>query len=621
MSLFGRKSAILTLLILIGTQVAFLATSLWLSRWVGSHKQNTHADTTIYAAIYGVLVAMSITLSSISVVAFQCGAWKAANTMHDRMAGSVIMAPATWFDRTPAGQIINRFSNDTRYMDSDLPDSLRAFLENTFRLLLRLYPIALIMPIFVLPAAIFCATGLLLGEMYTRTQVSVRNLASAARSPVISHCKETLENVIAIRAQRLQGAFTDILADRLRTLARAEETQFALNRWIAIRVHIAAALVSLVVGILAIHKSHSVSAGLIGFSLTSVIGLSNTIMNLIRKGNELEVKLNCFSRVQEYADLEPEENIYSKPAEAPTIYNHLPGPTTPAIEFRNVTAKYDPNGAPILKDVSFSVKAGERIAIVGRTGCGKSSLGLSLLGFLKITSGIVLMNGVDINDMQLSQLRRGITYVPQDTFLFRGTVRDNLDPTGNVEDEVITRSWDSVKIFPDISNRIHSAKLAQPEHVRSPVTLDTKLSTLTPAQGHICGLVRAFVRQPQIVILDEPTAKISPRVEEELLDIIHSRLKGATILTITHHPKTIMDYDKVIVLSDGEIKEMGNPRLLVRREGVFRDMVKQEGYLENHVLEKSGSEEEDGQQDKEGVAKSLPLGVPGEKKKSKRRAM
>ncbi len=269
------------------------------------------------------------------------------------------------------------------------------------RILFRIGAVSSILPIFMVPALCTVAIGVLCGEMYTRAAVTVKRLVSSSQSPVFSQFSDTMSGIAVIRARSdMPRLFRERLAERMRTYATAQVANYNLNRWVAVRVDLLAASVLVSAAIIAVWKADVVGAGLVGFSLSNATGLSTAILNWVRSTNDLEVELQSvsklfagldtgptvnnrtqFQRVEEYTNLEPEEKIDGKDTQngnasvthrASTLPENWP--KTGSIEFRNVTIRYDPDRPDILKDVNITIGAGERVAIVGRTGSGKSTV-------------------------------------------------------------------------------------------------------------------------------------------------------------------------------------------------------------------------------------------------------
>lgn len=506
---------------------------------------------------------------------------------------------------------MNRFSRDMASLDNQLYRLLQAALQLVFQLILRLGAISSVMPVFFIPGLISCIVGIVVGEAYTRTAVVVKRLVSSSQSPVFSQFADDMLGIQVIRARKgMPQAFANLLAERLRAFNRSTETNYNLNRWVGVRIDFVTAIVTCFAGWLAINQVGYISAGLVGFSLNSASNLSETILYMVRLMNELEVELQSFHRVNEYAFLEPEEKednekiektVASDPALAPASVLQIPydWPRTGTIEFRDVTIRYDPNGPDILKDVNLTFSAGERIAVVGRTGSGKSTLVLSLLRFTSIVKGQILYDGVDITLIPRKRLRQALTIIPQEAVLFNGTVGTNLDPAGEVDPAVLENalaSCEGIASF-QFRDKAASSSSSSTHQDRSSASQPTEQTPLIPneadlsaiantaaglslstpvdakgenfshGQRQVLSLCRALVRKSKLMLLDEATASMDYETDRGIQAVLRKEIfvQGAdteegtksdrTLVTIAHRLRTIADYDRVVVMGSGMVVE------------------------------------------------------------------
>ncbi|KAL5330563.1 hypothetical protein ACEPPN_000081 [Leptodophora sp. 'Broadleaf-Isolate-01'] len=579
----GHKYALLALFTSLASQLAFFAVTLWLSVWVGAYSDRDAVNAGFYLSTYAAILASFNILTGINSLVFQNGAWNAARKMHSRIVQAVFRAPLSWYDKVSTGHITNRFSRDINSLDSLLADLAKAAIFLLIRLVLRVGAIGSILPIFAVPTAVVCVIGFIIGDMYTRAAASVKRIAAESQSPVFAQFSETLAGLSVVRAR---SGMVDImgqqLARKLRVYARAAEAQYNLNRWVSVRTDCAAAVVALGAGAIALVRSGSVSAGIVGFSLTNAIGLSSTIISLVRNANELEIELACFQRLQEYVDLPVEEERSDFAVVAPPAS----WPCSGTLEFRNVTARYTPDGPDILKNISFTLKSGERVAIVGRTGSGKSTLVLSLLRVTHIVFGTILYDGIDIGHIPLKRLRQGLTIIPQDTALFSGSVGENLDPSSGVDRHDLENALSACSGLSALSNQSSTSDYSL-DQITSEVSLSTEVISggrnFSHGQRQILSLARALVKRSKLVLLDEATASMDYETDAEIQSVLREELKGSTLVTIAHRLRTVIDYDRVIVMSGGEILEIGAPKELFEKKGVFTDMVIQSREAEELV--------------------------------------
>lgn len=605
----GVGYAIFSLFSLFLSIASYFAISLWVSYWVDSTESGHGRDIAFYLGIYVAISVGSLVLDAFAFLIFANGGWHAAKMLHTKFIRGVLNVSLDWYkvstadpityqqllsqpfllltlpvcQNTPTGRIVNRFSRDMASLDNQLYRLLQGALSQVFQLILRLGAISSVMPIFFLPGLISCVVGIVVGEAYTRTAVVVKRLVSSSQSPVFSQFADDMLGIQVIRARKgMPQAFGKLLAERLRSFCRATETNYNLNRWVAMRVDFVAAVVTVFAGWLAISQVGIISAGLVGFSLNSASHLSETILYMVRMMQELEVELQSFHRVREYAYLEPEEkednnstlrpqnnaaadNNYD-PALAPATLIPTDWPRTGTIEFRNVTIRYDPNGPDILKDINLTFRAGERIAVVGRTGSGKSTLVLSLLRFTTVVRGTILYDGVDITCLPRKRLRHALTIIPQEAVLFNGTVGTNLDPSGEVDAALLEKalaSCEGIASFQFRDQATPPSTGADPSSSSSPVpppsppppteqtpllipptvtpadlssvatsasglslstTVDAKGENFSHGQRQVLSLCRALVRKSKLMLLDEATASMDYETDRGIQAVLRKEM-------------------------------------------------------------------------------------------------
>jgi ABC-type multidrug transport system fused ATPase/permease subunit len=558
----------------LSVQIAYFSITYWLSIWADAYDRSAAIPNVgYYLPIYAGTILTYLSLQLLNSILFQAGGWRAARRMHRKLLHSILNAPVSWFDQNPVGRAINRFGNDIRSMDANLPEYFNKMIDNFIRFLFRVASIASVMPIFILPACVVCGVGFLVGEMYTRTQVQVKRLVSINASPVFIHFIDSVAGLSVIRARDgMDDRFRSLLSEKVAVHARTLEAQLNSNRWVAVRLDICAATVTAIVGFLAYRTGGD--PGLVGFSLSHAVGLGQTILVLVRSMNDLEVELIAFQRVREYAEIEPEEAEYAleakktpstSQAQSSLVQRQLPPahwPTAGQVEFSNVTAKYH-NGPNILRNIGFVAKPGERIGIVGRTGSGKSTLGLTLLRFTELVSGTITIDGVDISTIPRNRLRTSIALIPQDPVLFSGDVQSNLDPFGELGEtelqSALSACCTSIEVATTASSDDDEENGSGHRNISESLKLDTPVAAngenFSQGQRQVLGLARAVSRRAKVVLLDEATASVDRETDEHIQRLIRSEFPESTIIAIAHRLRTIVDYDRVIVMGGGEILE------------------------------------------------------------------
>ncbi|EMR69939.1 putative abc transporter protein [Eutypa lata UCREL1] len=612
MRLFGNPLyAILAIGMSVLSTASFVGTGLWIAVWVDAYGKDDAYDIAFYLGIYAAWSLTDIMFSGLAYMAYENGGWYAARTLHTTFIKSVMSVSLSWYKTTPVGRIVNRFSRDMESVDTQLAGMLRMSIEMLTRLCFQIVAVGSVLPVFMLPAAVCCAAGIVAGEMYTRTAVAIKRLVSSSQSPLFAQFADSLAGLPVIRARtNMPRIFGDQLADKIRVFERASEAQFNCNRWVALKVDMMTTLVTVAAGAIAVSKAGTIAAGLVGFSLTNATTLSQLIIMFVRASNELEVEMQSFHRVREYSAVEPEEKSdeYEKIGDHSTNAESVvpkSWPTSGEVEFRNVTIKYDLDGPEILKNINLKFAAGERVAVVGRTGSGKSTLVLSLLRFTNIVSGQILFDGVDITSFPRRRLREALTIIPQEAVLFNGDVKSNLDPAGEIPEETIEKALmycSGIASFQYHQNR----ERAQNGHgqleengengtngSRADIDMGINLSTPVKPKGEnfshgqrqVLSLCRALVRKSKLMLLDEATASMDYETDQGIQEVLRKELnehgRDRTLVTIAHRLKTIIDYDRVVVMSAGSVLEVGSPKELCEAKGQFYDMMKHSGEFED----------------------------------------
>jgi ABC-type multidrug transport system fused ATPase/permease subunit len=305
---------------------------------------------------------------------------------------------------------------------------------------------------------------------------------------------------------------------------------------------------------------------------------------LVRQSAELENNMNSVERIVHYATEVEQEAPHQLPKEKPAA----PWPSRGEIVFKDVILKYRPELPPVLRNLTMSVKAGEKIGIVGRTGAGKSSIMTALYRLVELSSGSISIDGVDVSKIGLTDLRSGLSIIPQDAVLFSGTLRSNLDPFNLHDDE---RLWDALKrsylVERNGPSSIADGSLPSgaqtPTSIQGPkLTLDSIIEdeggNLSIGQRSLVSLARALVLDTKIIILDEATASVDFQTDRQIQETISTEFQDRTILCIAHRLRTIIGYDRICVLDAGQIAEMDTPSNLFDKSGsIFRAMCDRSG--------------------------------------------
>ncbi|KAL9586159.1 MAG: hypothetical protein Q9212_001080 [Teloschistes hypoglaucus] len=562
---------------------------------------NDEVNVSYYVGIYAILAFSYVFISMMREGMIFWGSLIASWQLHERLLQSVTRAKFKFFDSTPLGQIMNRFSKDVEAIDQEVAPIAVGVVGCLTSVLTIIVLISVVTPGFLIAGVLITAIYYAIGSLYIRSSVDLKRLESVQKSPLYQQFGETLSGMTTIRAYGHERRFIRDNLTRVDTHNRPFIYLWAANRWLALRVDLAGALVSFFAGVFIILRIKTIDAGAAGLSMTYAVMFSENILWLVRLYSINEQNMNSVERVKEYMDVEQEVEPIKADARPPGGW-----PSQGAIGFSNYSTSYRSDLEPVLKDITFNVQPGERLGIVGRTGAGKSSLALALFRGLEAEKGKIVIDDVDIGLIGLQDLREAITIVPQDPTLFTGTIRSNLDPFGLFTDEEIFSTLRRVQLI-GVSPETHVDSTASEVARRSEEGNEHNLtltktftnsrenanmfenlttsvaesgSNLSQGQRQLLCLARALLKAPKVLLMDEATASIDYATDSHIQDTLRE-VKGSTIITIAHRLQTIIDYDKVLVLDKGKVMEYDAPwELMQKEDGIFRGMCEMSGDID-----------------------------------------
>ena len=535
----------------IGFAFCFNFPQIWLKLWADAGG----ADIAKYMSVYVLLGSCAIVtnfgyLTTILVkITPESGA-----RLHFNLLRTVMRAPQSFFASTDTGTTLNRFSQDMTLVDSDLPVSFLVVAATFTEVVAQLALIATGSTYMAVTIPFFLIGLYLLQKVYLRTSRQLRFMDLEAKSPVYSHFLETLEGVATIRAFGWQVQANQTYIKRLDTSQRPYYLLFCIQRWLNLVLDLMIAALAIIVVALAVQLRSSTSAGLIGIALNNVLTFNQGLSNLVNYWTQLETSLGAIARLKNFeAKVLPEE----QPGE--DVIPPESWPEAGAIDFQEVTASYNPD-ARVLQGVSLKVKPGHKIGVCGRTGSGKSTLLSTLLRLLDLDSGTIKVDGYDLSTIPREIIRTRMIAIPQDPFILSGTVRLNADPTSACTDEAIIAALEKTRLWPILSTR-------------GGLEADLKEQPLSHGQQQLFCLARAMLRKGRILILDEATSNVDRDNDQLMQKIIREEFSQHTILTVAHRLETIMDADRVVVMDEGRVVEIGEPsKLLQDGESRFRQL-------------------------------------------------
>ncbi|CCF44599.1 ABC transporter [Colletotrichum higginsianum] len=525
---------------------------IWLKWWAESNETRPNQDLGKWLGVYAALGVGS-------VVSVLFGMWqlfiviinKSGVYFHGVLLDTTSHAPTSFHSLVDSGITVNRFSQDLQLIDMELPAAALGLAIGVAFGVARFVMIsvssrymAIILPLLI---PVFYA----LQHFYLRTSRQMRLLDIEYKAPLYSQLIETLEGLATIRAFKWEDDFEKTNMHRLDNSQRPSYLLTCLQRWLTFSVDMVIAVIALVLIVLVTTLREQIGPGFVGIALTNVLSFSGTVKAIITSWVMLEVSLGAVARVRNFAlTTRPEgdsDNCLTEPEDE--------WPSQGAVKFRGATASYSSSG-PILKGVDLSIQPGQKVAICGRTGGGKSSLVLCLLRMMDLDSGSITIDGVDVSTLPHEYVRRKLVAVPQESYIFDGTVRLNIDPTGTATGPEIETVLEKIGLRDKIEER-----------GGLDVAIDDKFFSQGEAQ--LLVLARAMLRKGKVLILDEITSSLNEESSRIVDEIIWTWFRNWTVIVIAHKLESILDFDRVAVVDAGTVVEFGEPKQLLGQASAF----------------------------------------------------
>ncbi|KAH9667473.1 multidrug resistance-associated protein 11 [Citrus sinensis] len=528
---------------------------LWLSYWVDTTgSSQTKYSTSFYLVVLCIFCIFNSFLTLVRAFSFAFGSLRAAVKVHNTLLTKIINAPVLFFDQTPGGRILNRFSSDLYMIDDSLPFILNILLANFVGLL----------GIAVVLSCVQCRFGSSIAS-YRSTSRELRRLDSVSRSPIYASFTETLNGSSTIRAFKSEDYFMAKFKEHVVLYQRTSYSELTASLWLSLRLQLSsyseAFIISFIATMAVIGSRGNLPAtfstpGLVGLALSYAAPIVSLLGNFLSSFTETEKEMVSLERVLEYMDV-PQEELCGYQSLSPDW------PFQGLIEFQNVTMRYKPSLPAALHDINFTIEGGTQVGIVGRTGAGKSSILNALFRLTPICGGQILVDGLNIINTPVRDLRGRFAVVPQSPFLFEGSLRDNLDPF---------HMNDDLKIW-SVLEKCHVKE--EVEAVGLETFVKESGISFSVGQRQLICLARALLKSSKVLCLDECTANVDAQTASILQNAISSECKGMTVITIAHRISTVLNMDEILILDHGHLVEQGNPQTLLQDEcSVFSSFVR-----------------------------------------------
>ena len=465
--------------------------------------------------------------------------------------------PINYFKKNKLGDTLSKLTNDTTslgrigFIIFDMFKELLTVLILTGRMFQVDYILALV-SLILLPLIIRVV------RKYTKKIRKYGRERQDTTGKVTAFTQETLSGIFVIKAFNN----TDFVIDKYKDLTKEEFEQAYKTTKIKAKVSpINEVITTFMVLLVVLYGGYQIlvtkkitSGDLISF-VTALGLMHQPLKRLISKNNDLQDSLPSADRVVEIFDEKVETDVFGEAIEFDEKIQD--------IKFENVNYKYDDSNEYVLKNINLDVKAGEIVAFVGKSGSGKTTLVNLLARFFNTDEGKITVNGVNIKNIHLDTYRNKFAIVPQETFLFGGTIKENISFGKNVSDEEIISAAKMANAYnfiqEDLPNKFETE-------------VGERGALLSGGQKQRIAIARALIKNPEIMILDEATSALDSESEKLVQEALDSLMEGRTTFVIAHRLSTIVRADKIVVMENGEIKEMGTHSELIAMNGIYKNL-------------------------------------------------
>jgi ABC-type multidrug transport system fused ATPase/permease subunit len=548
----GGMSYAIILIIVFALATAFtIVTSRWLQYWSSDVLQGRQSHTNLWwISIWAALWAVDVALIVLKNLLLYYGSLRASEKLFTAMLNAILLAPLRFHDTVSRGRLLNRFSSDFAEADSQIAG---VFQRVGDQIIVTLASISVVTSgsgyIFIVAIAVMSPVYILVGRLYMIAARDMKRLASTTRSPIISTFSDVVSGVSVIRAF---GGSNHFFANLTKRIEFNVTFLFWSNqlRWWYEQIFTALSFCLILLAAIIILLNPSIGAARAGFVFSFLTEVHHHLLFLLQAYSNMEQTLVSVERIVEYTALEPE--VSKSRIVVPAAW-----PSSASVEIQDLKVRYSSELPDVIKGITVTIPGGTKVGVVGPTGCGKSTLASSFFRFVETSGGSISIDGVDIANVPLKDLRSRLQIVPQDPIILSGPLRSSVDVQDEFSDEQVRQALRDVQLLKETSEGTSTPSQSNKHDLDYEITEGG--GNLSNGEKQLLCLARAILRRSKLIIFDEATSSVDFDTDQAISQTIQNAFKDSTIITIAHRLRTIIDYDLVMVMDDGKVVEFDSP--------------------------------------------------------------